>query len=300
MNIDALEQIIRHEYHKSYLKIIKSSSDDRSTLQNTKLRHFRVLFEQYIFNYLILTYGVFLDLCWLEYTPPLKSDKAIVIVERRCHPNFWFILRNLAWAAPNMSVYIFCSDNNANYIRGLLGDKVDNFNVFVVFKGDDVPEKMAISEYNNLLTDPKFYEHIDAEWMLTIQMDCFIRRKITDSLFIGAYWGYPFGWRPEYAGGGGATIRNVKKMYELCKTCDRKDIFENNMAEDVWFSEKMLEMKEIIPSFEFRRDHIMENVPSNNPYVVHQFWTYIDSYANLINTSDFKKYLEKLLRFEVD
>ena len=92
-----------------------------------------------------------------------------------------------------MSVYIFCSDVNINFLKGLIGDKIDNFNLIQVFKGDPSLEE-AIKDYNNFLTSWKMYETINAEWSLLVQMDVFIRRKLPDSIFVGEYWGYPFGW----------------------------------------------------------------------------------------------------------
>jgi hypothetical protein len=301
MNLEALIFLIKYEYLKSCNNLDKfkdKSKEERDKEQRTKLRNYRLLFEPYIFNYLLLKYGNFLDNFWKDYLPPKKADKAFVIVERRCHPNFWFVLRNIAWARPDMSVYIFCSKDNINYIIGLLGDKINNFNIILAFK-DDIPEDKAMPEYNYLLANHRFYEVIEAEWILNVQMDVFLRRKIPDSIFIGTYWGYPFGWRPEYAGGGGTSIRNVKKIHEICKADRSNTQIEDGFIEDVYFCEKMLELNEFIPSFEFRREYLMENVPSNNPYVVHQFWTYIDSYANILDTPEFAMYLNKLLSLEI-
>ena len=271
MNIDAIEQLVRSE-HDIW----------KNVEEKERLHHFRLTFEPYIFNLLLLRYGQKLDEFWKTYHPK-KSEKAFVIVERRCHPNFWFVLRNIAWANPDMSVYIFCSDVNIGFLKSLIGDK--DIHLIPVFKGSPGREE-AIKEYNAFLTSCKMYEAIDAEWIIVVQMDVFIRRKISDEIFVGEYWGYPFGWRPEYAGGGGASVRNVKKCYELCLDS------HSNMAEDVWFCEKMLTGE--VPSFDFRREFIMENVLSRNPYIVHQFWTYIDSIIHI----DFKKYWDYILTFE--
>ena len=296
MNIEAIQQLVKYEYEKCEEELFRSI--DKQKASTNKFRRLRLTLEPYIFNLLILRYGQKLDEFWKSYLPPKRADKAFVIVERRCHPNFWFVLRNIAWANPNMSVYIFCSDVNINFLKGLIGDKIDNFNLIQVFKGDPSLEE-AIKDYNNFLTSWKMYETIDAEWSLLVQMDVFIRRKLPDSIFVGEYWGYPFGWRPDYAGGGGAIVRNIKKLYELCKQ-HRPNCEENvGVTEDVWFCEKMLETGATVPSFDFRRDHIMENVPSIDPYVVHQFWTYIDFFKGKIDSDIFKNYWDHILTFEI-
>ena len=270
MNIDAIEQLVRSEHRCCDMPI------------SERLHHFRLTFEPYIFHLLILRYGQKLEECWKMYQP--TSRKAFVIVERRCHPNFWFVLRNLVWARPDMPIYIFCSDVNIDFLRGLIGNK--DIHLLPVFIGSPGREQ-AVKEYSDFLTSPAMYKAIDADWIITIQMDVFIRRKIPDSIFMGEYWGYPFGWRPDYAGGGGASVRNVKKCYELCMKYADTGVLD--VAEDVWFCERVTD----IPSFDTRRNYIMENVLSMNPYIVHQFWTYVDV------TYDFKKYWNYLLTFEI-
>jgi hypothetical protein len=120
--------------------------------------------------------------------------------------------------------------------------------------------------------------------------------KISDDIFVGDYWGYPFAWRPDYAGGGGASIRNVKKLLDLCIKY-RPDT-THFFYEDSWICEKLLEMNSEIPSFDFRRNYIMENTPSVNPYIVHQFWTFVDFFKDVLDTDIFKKYWDWILTFE--
>ena len=289
MNIEAIHQLVCSEYD-IWTQKIKAYEGSPSDM----LHSFRMTFEPYIYHLLVNRYGNKLDILWKSYLPPKRAEKAFVIVERRCHPNFWFLLRNIAWANPDMSVYIFCSDININFIKALLGDKVNNFNIIESFKGSP-PYSQARNEYSKFMTDYKLYEQIEAEWIITVQMDVFIRRKIPESIFIGEYWGYPFGWRPEYAGGGGATVRNIRKMVELC----RNHKYIDNMAEDVWFCEKMLEIGAIIPEFNIRKNYIMENVPSVNPYIVHQFWTYIDFFKEKLDSDIFRKYWDHILTFDL-
>lgn len=262
-----------------------------------KLDALRLTLEPHIYNYLIEKYSTYLSEHWKTYEPPKKARRSYVIVERRAHPNFWFILRNIAWACPTMSVYIFCSDENSSYIRSLLKDKIQFFTIIVWFKGPASREEGKI-QYNNIYTDYRMYEAIDSEYILTVQMDTIFRRKIPESLFCGDYWGSPWGWNPTMPGGGGATIRHVKKMIELCKQY-RPDIHVNMKdPEDGWISNMIVKSNGTFPSFEFRRDHCMENVPANNPIVLHQFWTFSDTYRNW-NTNERIMYWTHLLTFEL-
>ena len=231
----------------------------------------RTNIEPYIYNYLTVNYYSILQKAWENYAPPLTAKYAYVIIERRCHPNFDFILKNIAWANPNMSVYIFCSDVNEDFVLSLLGDKAKYFNIVQAFTGD-VSREQGIIEYNMLMTKKETYEIIDAEYILTIQMDVFIRRALDPEIFVGDYWGAPWIWNPNAAGGGGATIRKISSMIEICT----KNIYSEDLgkAEDIWFCERVKEMYEV-PDNDFRATRIMESVFARNPVIVHQFWSFL-------------------------
>ena len=238
-----------------------------------RLDVYRNVLEPYFYMYLIEKYGAMLQKFWETYRPPLISEQAYVIVERRAHPNFRFVLQNMAWAAPHMSVYLFCSDENRAFIEAILGDKADSFHIIEVFQGD-VSREEGKNGYNHIMTDYHFYESIMAKYILTIQMDNIIRRKIPSSMFVGDYWGNPWAWRCEAAGGGGATVRRVKAMIELCQTHRPDPTTSVPPLEDAWVAERTA----VFPPFEFRRAHLMESVPTEDPVILHQFWTFMDAY----------------------
>lgn len=297
MNIDGLREVIIKEFNK-WDELHKLSQDD-SEFFNKRLHSFRMEFEPYIYNILINRYAGFLEEHWQNYYPPKQSDNAFVVIERRCHPNYWFVLRNIAWANPNMSVYIICSDENEQFIKALLGDKVSYFHILPLFKGSPNREK-AIAEYNNLLTDYHFYEHFSAKYILTIQMDVFIRKKLTNDIFIGDYWGAPWGWKPMLPGGSGSTIRNVKRLQELCKINRPNPLHDNGVnAEDAWFSEKIVESNWNYPDINFRKSTIMESIPTSDPYIIHQFWTYFDSFRPKMYSDLFTNFLNHILTFDI-
>ncbi len=295
MDISSFREVIIQEF----MKWEKEGVNDTESYKK-RLHHFRTVFEQYVFNILIKRYSEYLADFWKEYIPHKQADNAFVIIERRCHPNFWFVLRNIAWANPNMSVYIICSEENEMFIRSLLGNKVSQFNILTLFNGSPDREQ-AIREYNNLLTDYRFYEQIKAKYMLTIQMDVFIRRKLTDDIFIGDYWGAPWGWKEIMPGGGGATIRHVQRLYDLCKKYRPTPLDNDNYigSEDSWISDKIIELGWNYPDIEFRKKAIMESIPTANPYIVHQFWTFFDSFKFNLHSEVFAKYLHCILTFVI-
>lgn len=307
MNIEALKEVIKQEFNKwdLELKKIEHAGAEGVVIKDffkKRLHSFRWVFEPYIFHTLILRYGKQLEEHWRNYLPPIKSENAFVVIERRCHPNFWFVLRNIAWANPNMSVYIVCSDENEGFVRELLGNKVDNFHILRLFHGEAVRDK-AIKDYNHLLTNYNFYDNFinnNVKYILTIQMDLFIRKKISDDMFVGDYWGAPWGWNTPLPGGSGATIRNVNRLKELC-LLHRPDPKDTDFieGEDIWFSEKIIELRWNFPNLEYRIKHIMESIPTVDPYIVHQFWTYLEVFRDKFNTPLFTDFLNHILTLDI-
>ena len=284
MSFEAIIAIAQYQWCKWTSRLYAGSQEEIARLQQERLHAFRTELEPYIYHYLIEQYGLRLNAFWDSYTPPLKSDKAYVLVERRAHPNYPFLLKMMAWAAPHLSVYLVCSDENLEFIKMILGDKIEHFHIIVAYSGE-VSRDQGRAEYNQLLTDASFYEQIDAEYMVTMQMDVFLRRKLTDDLFCGDYWGAPWGWRQERAGGGGATIRRVRKMIEICNADSSTPC---NDCEDSWIADRIQDF----PSLDFRRAHIMESMYAEDPIIVHQFWTFLDSY----DIQDQNRFTEALTR----
>ena len=300
MTLESIYEIAIH-LHNKWAKIIKevtiTSQAEATDLQKNRLDSFRLTLEPHIYHYLIETYSKKLDDFWKSYTPPKKAKRAFVIVERRSHPNFWFILRNIAWSNPDMSVYIFCSDENINFVKSLLGEKISNYNLIVAFKGDATRER-GKKEVDNLLSNYKVYNFIDAEYIMTVEMDTFYRRKVPETIFTGTYWGNPWAWTAKTPGGGGVTIRNVKKVSEHCLKLRPDPTIDLYTAQDAWLSDSVFSENGEFPDLEFRANHIMENIPVNNPVAVHQFWTYLDSY-NILDRSKFIENIKNILTIDL-
>lgn len=253
-----------------------STTEEQNKTWDSRCSILRYLLEPYIYNHMQEKYGLMLSENWKDYIPPKKSQWAYCLVERRPHPNFWFILRNMAWAAPQMSVYIFCSDENESFIRTLLGDKAEHFTIIQTFKGNP-PREQAIQDYNDFYTDYRNYEKIDAEYIMTMQMDVIIRRKLDMQMFQTDYYGNPWAWKNEDPGGGGATVRYIPKMIELGKKFRPNPDSEKCMIpEDGWINKYILETGSTFPPLDMRATVFMESCYVANPYVVHQAWTFCD------------------------
>jgi hypothetical protein len=235
---------------------------------------FRLTLDPLVYQILETRYGDKLNAFWKTYSPPKVSKYSFCIVERRKHPNMWWVLRNLAWAGPDMAVYLFCSDENEAWLREMLGDKAELFNIRVVFKGNPSRER-GKKEVDNLMSDWRTYASIPTRYILTLEVDCFLRRKIPSGLFQGAYYGCSYGWDQGHPGGGGLTVRRIDAMVELCKA-ERPDL-ETDLAgsQDCWLGTKTLERELDFPPVNKRKELLMENMYVQHPIGVHQFWTFL-------------------------
>jgi hypothetical protein len=269
-------------------KTVKTN-EEHQKWQTDTLHFYRMQIEPFVFNYLNHTYGQKLDEFWKTHQFPKKSDRAFVIIERRVHPNWWFVLRNIAWAAPHFSLYIFCSDLNYDFIKSILGDKADNVNIIRWFKEGNTEN--AKNEYNITLKLPGFFKLIDAEYMINFQMDTYFLQKIPDWIFVGTYYGAPWCWNPT-RGGTGISIRNIKDMIEIYTK--ELSIITNNYPEDCFICDMIEKYNYSLPSFDFRCKVIQENFPTDNiPIGIHQFWTYLANY-NITNKELFASHIKKI------
>lgn len=300
-NLDLMYDVLRLEYTKFQAKIIDQNENPVSC-QKTLLKTLRYGLEPYVYAHLEVTYGQKLTEFWKSWTPPLRAPKAFVLVERRTHPNFWFVLRNMAWAGPNMAVYIFCSDENVNFIKTCLGDKLQYVNLHVIFKGNP-PTDEAILEYSDFYTNFTVYQFLASqgiEWILTVQMDVFFRKKLTNELFFTDFLGAVWTWIPDGGGCGGASVRKVQKMLEICLRFRPELAIACPFPEDGWFDLKLKESGHVFPPLEARVNLIMESCPAPDPYIIHQFWTFLTGAFGITSRETFlNEYIYKYVTIEI-
>jgi hypothetical protein len=283
-NLDLMYDVLMLEYSKFQAKTM-DPNEDYGSCQKNFLKTVRYGLEPYVYSHLEQTYGQRLTEFWKSWTPPLRSAKAFILVERRTHPNFWFVLRNMAWAGPDMAVHIFCSDENVNFIKTCLGDKLQFIHLNVIFKGNP-PTDDAILEYSDFYTNFTVYQFLAShgiEWILTVQMDVFFRKKLTDELFFTDFLGAPWSWIPDGGGCGGASVRRVQKMLEICLRFRPELGMRCPFPEDGWIDLKLKESGHVFPPLEKRVNLIMESYFAPDPFIIHQFWTFLS--GAISNTS---------------
>jgi hypothetical protein len=196
-----------------------------------------------------------------------------VLVEPRVHPALEFVLDNFATNLDERwGFVIFHGNNNKQRIL----DIIDKFNQPERFTLVDLQQdNLSIEDYNALLLDKGFYEHIPTEIFLIFQMDTIIcpenAAKLYDFLQYD-YIGAP--WVDRNVGNGGLSLRRKSKMLEILDTCT----ISSKKPEDVQFAfgcENALPYK---PDYDIAKGFSMESVDSTheNPFGHHASWRYHD------------------------
>ena len=227
----------------------------------------RIVIEQRIFTILKAKYLNALKEFWLGYTVPKESDKCIVIVERRIHPNLEFILYNAAFFARGWSIAIVCSDLNIEYIKGILGNNLGSVHLIQMFQGNPSPE-IGKNEYNYLLQTSDFYEALSSENLLMMEMDTYLRKPIPDSILQYDYVAASYAWNKTMSGGG-LSYRKRSKMLEICSKYT-----DYEPGQDIYAYKGMKYIGASMPSFEESVQYFCESCLYEDPIGFHQWWTY--------------------------
>jgi hypothetical protein len=248
-----------------------SLQKSKHTMDEARFLHTcRMQLDPFVFDHLKLNYGGRLEQFWNSYTIPLKSDKAIVFVERRCHPNFEFCLQNAVYFARGYAVHIFCSQANLEFIERTCGNQLNNIHIHKVFQGIGTPEQGKL-EYNRLLKEKHFWETLQEEHILTFETDCYLLRPIPESIYTYDYIASKWGWVPQEPGGGGLSYRKRSMMLAICE----KYSVDCTPMQDCFASEGAKALGYKYPSFDKSSEFFLESMYSSKPIGVHQWWTFL-------------------------
>ena len=226
-----------------------------------------------IYDELRATYGPTLKAAWDSATFPQHAESTVMLVERREHPNIEFVLHNVMYFASKnrpFSLTIVCCEENEQYIRNLLGKHETTTNFIVPWK-TNTHRDIARPEYNTLMKDPEFWAQVQADYILSVQTDCYLRKALPDILWTLDYAAAPWAWKPWVVGGSGLTFRRRQAVIEMCKKGWHRDI-----AEDEFFAILCAATKrKVLPLEEAEHIFAESRFVSEDPVGVHQWWTYL-------------------------
>lgn len=149
----------------------------------------------------------------------------------------------------------------------------------------------SLETYNALLKDTTFWQSIGTDTCIIVQDDGMLinGKNIKDYLkydYVGAPWvdtpdnAYIKQFiNPQLVGNGGFSVRNVKKMAEICEKYadERYQLFFHNIneiPEDVYFVKHLVKEGYSVAPFNVARQFSVEQVQCVNPVGFHKFWMY--------------------------
>jgi hypothetical protein len=249
------------------MEIFNDFSKKNYDMTVDELHQKRLIMEERIFTILKYKYLNYLKEWWFAYQVPKVSDKSIVIVERRIHPNLEFILYNSAYFARNWAITIVCSDINIDYIRSLLGPNIDSVKLIQMFEGNPAPA-VGKNEYNYLLQSSEFYEAMPSENLLMMEMDTYLRKPLPSEILDYDYVAAPYGWDTN-SSGGGLSFRKRSAMLAICS-----NFTDSCHAQDIYALRGMKNLGYLIPPYEIGVEYFCESCLYEDPVGFHQWWTF--------------------------
>jgi len=258
------------------------------TEENELLHQMRLQVDPILFNSLRELYGKTLKHYWNTTNIPYTSNKGILFVERRCHPNLEFCLQNAVYFARGYSVHIFCSEANYEFIQTICGKQLPNIHIYKIFDTIGTPEQGKI-EYNNLLKQLNFWSVFKEDYILTMETDCYLLKPIPESIYQYDYVASKWNCLPNDAGGGGLTHRKTKVMKQICNLQDES--LQRIPMQDSFASKGINLLNGKTPNFKESGDYFTESTFSNNSIGTHQWWTFNHGLPETIMKSFIAYYL---------
>jgi hypothetical protein len=201
-----------------------------------------------------------------------KNTRAAVIVETR--PSFFLprVIRNVMYfLGPRWNLYVFSREEAAAYVHGSL----PGWEVWY----RRVPgsgSRLAIEQYNQLMTFPGFWTSFPESKLLVFQADALLSSPNIDEFIDYDYVGAPFGaFNESYGANGGLSLRTRDVMLE----CLDRIPYPPGEAEDWYFTEAVRKIGGAIPDFETATRFSVESVYTAHPVGVHgtyQCWHSIE------------------------
>jgi hypothetical protein len=260
------------------LSVFKSTDDF--------LDHKRLTLDLFIFDSLKRLYSSKLKEHWNKIQIPYKSDKAVVIVERRCHQNLEFILHNLCYFAQGYAIHIFCSRANLTFIKNICGSQINNIHIHTIFENVGTSENGRI-EYNNLLKTATFWNFLKEEHILTVEPDTYLLKHIPECIYQYDYVASKWDWHESETepGGGGLSYRKRSMIIKICE-------LDNPLLNECSMQDSFLSTGLKILGGKYSHNIFAESTYIEGAIGVHQWWTFY-------NTGMSKKIIKDYLTLEL-
>lgn len=271
---------------QSVIQSLVQSKDEYAS-REPFLHRCRVELEPFVYSYLKNTYGDELRRNWESCTIPLESNRAIVIVERRCHPNLEFTLRNAVYFARGYSLHIVCSQANLAFVEEICGSKLSSIHIHPAYTTIGSVES-GKREYNELLKSYGFWNTFTEDYILCMETDSYLLRPLPQTIYTYNYVASKWHWMPGQAGGGGISHRKRSFMLEICSLSSLRSM----ELQDTFASAGLL-----LLGYPVCDDTIFGETSVHYAMCgTHQWWTFVESVKDI----ELIPYISLLLTLHVD
>ena len=215
------------------------------------------------------------DLNKCVFVKPDDNKLGICLIEFRRLEWLKYILYQIAhlYGNTDVSLYIVHGSKNGNYFKNILNGWSNI--TFVEYPNDNLNRK----QYAELCSNPEFYKCFKNKFVLKMEWDSFIRKQIPEHFFKYSYIGAPWNGFPndldgnvfnrignKSVGNGGFSLRNVKRMIEVCSKEPKPD----NMGEDVHISNCLHQSE--VPDTKLAQEFAVEHIYNEDPVGLHHVW----------------------------
>lgn len=273
-----------------YLKILLVA-ESISPTDKERLHTCRMQCEPFVFEALKNRYGQKLDMHFNTCTIPRVSDKALVIVERRCHANLEFCIKNAVYFNPGFALHIYCSKANAGFVKLICGKHIESVHIHVIM--DTIGTALeGREEYNKLLKTKKFWEDLAEEHIIVFETDSYFLRQIPPSIFTYDYVASKWPWIIDAPGGGGLSYRKRSVMLKICDHYNQPTA----IMQDSFVSEGIKTLGYKYPDEKESAKYFTESYFSSCPVGTHQWWTFLLN----INTEKKLQIIDIYLKLDIN
>ena len=195
-----------------------------------------------------------------------------VIIEPREHKALAFVLKNfLDNLSDEWNILIMHGNKNVDFVANIIDNDLAKYRSRIQLHNLQV-DNLTIDDYNQLLVNEEFYQHIPTEIFLIFQTDTMICNKDKLNEFLDYdYVGAPWSWlgSEKKGGNGGLSLRRKSKMLEKIRQCKNTE----DEYEDMYFSNSCGNLN--FPKYEKAKRFSVETVYNDDSFGIHKPWSYL-------------------------